>query len=558
MVLGESVNYPRGVLERVRSIVDSVIADKFKALKYQFALRIETETQARLVDLETALLQVEKRQFSASGSLTSSTDSFGSLLVAIDCDDANMQVCQPWHIPEEVDTEFDVYISHSEADSVFARQLFDCFAKFNTTAGASVRVFLKNVSLAHIAELAAPVSSIRSSCVFVPVISMDAIAACGALGSEYIPRPVDTWSGTYECFATALTIAVFISNLILVEQLWRCSSPHTNLFIGSMLAPRALNIVCLSYMLFQENRTNVRLAPWLLKNKTAFSVVSTLAILRIDNLGLLQSRLLLGKYIFTAPPPIPLGVSNWVQAFGILSTLVGDAVQFYVAFMRAGADDACHDATGTTAGGMSLSLVDHSQLIVSALAILHQVINRALALLLSTVPHTYQNALDEITDTEQLLECMVVTELRGPNCDTYHQHSVVLPLILDEACVDADFSSCPLPANVVEHFQKLRPQFQAKNRFKASNQALRTQSSGAVLTEILRSGPVVRLWRELRAGTGKWDRCEEAAAAITAVLDNELAQATSAVADAREMLDTASNANVNANAGFGLRGRQQQ
>jgi hypothetical protein len=79
---------------------------------------------------------------------------------------------------------FDIYICHADADTEFATKVYDCLAKCNTKTGHRVRVFLKNVSFAHTFQLVTEVTALQQSRLFVPVVSMDALVASGAIESQ--------------------------------------------------------------------------------------------------------------------------------------------------------------------------------------------------------------------------------------------------------------------------------------------------------------------------------------------------------------------------------------
>jgi hypothetical protein len=218
VVVGDSINYPLGVLQRVRSLVDSTLADHFPALQYFVALRIETEGSSSLVDLATAMSQIERRNFCTMDTFTSSISvdsSASSGVVALgNSRDIAFMTCRPWCPPTDPDIEFDVYLSHVDADKELACKVFDCFAKCSSATGSRVRVFLRNVSHSHTSRMITAETALQRSTVFVPVISMTSLSVCGGLGNEHIALLVaSSWQVAIEKFAIALTVVTFIVNI---------------------------------------------------------------------------------------------------------------------------------------------------------------------------------------------------------------------------------------------------------------------------------------------------------------------------------------------------------
>ena len=207
VVVDESINYPMGVLQRVRSLVDGVLAENFPALQYFVALRVETEESTSLVDLATM------DTFTSSISI----DSSPSGVIAVASRDIDFMACRPWCPPSDPDKEFDVYLAHVDADKELACKVYDCFTKCSSASGNRIRVFLRNVSYAHTSRQITAEAALHHSVVFVPVISMESISVCGGIGNEHIARSVASrWEVAIGMFAVGLTVVTFIINLISV------------------------------------------------------------------------------------------------------------------------------------------------------------------------------------------------------------------------------------------------------------------------------------------------------------------------------------------------------
>jgi GTPase SAR1 family protein len=511
IVLGDSVRYPLGVLNRVRGIVDDTLAAQFPVLDYFVALRIGSqEAGSGLLSLDQAISMVQKRQFNSDSTFSSVTvDSVNSSMVAVDKDQTNGLDVQPWCPSDDIDTAFDIYISHSAADKDFAAKLYDCFEQSNTTSGGRVRVFLRDVSPAS--QLVKTAVAIRHSTIFVPVLSMGGFAACGSFGTEQIvAASLVVWQSASEWATVGMTVAVFLSNLAYIVKARQYDIWH-GLFIASMLVPRLCNLLFLATVATHERRNNPRFSVWLLRNTNSFSLVGLLSCLRIENFALLRSRGL-GSKLFRALPPVSSSVVNQSRVFGLVSTtLLGDLAQFAIAIASPKA---------------GFELVPLLQLSVSSVSILHQIVLRGLACLLLSDPqaeHREKVLINEALETHPLLECMVASEL----CFRKQPRIAVLPLILDAACTEAKFSPDHIPADLVEQFMRV----QGANRSRRANKkggwlgrsdakraSRHPQSAGTVLRRVLGSPGAVRLWDGGGLPVDNWNQCELAAKEVTARL----------------------------------------
>jgi GTPase SAR1 family protein len=340
IVLGDSWKHPMGVLQRVRSLVDGALIEHFPAVEYFIALRIEAGgAESRLVDLDIALREVERRNFATTDSCSGSASVSG--LVAVDKREIDVTTCRPWSMPQDPDTGFDVFISHCDADARFACQVYDCLAKCNSASGDRVRVFLRNVSSAHTSRQMTPEAALRRTSLFVPILSIQSVSACGGVGTENIPLPEPSdWEYFAEYFAVGLTVASFLMNLISVLKHPGHSQSvdiHEWLFLASVVVPRVFNAIFIVHTIAKEQSDRSRFAVWLHQNLQAFAVVALLASLNLDNFMLLRSKFI-GKKLFVVPPPISIAVVNRSRAFGIISTVCGDFPQLIIALLLLNGD----------------------------------------------------------------------------------------------------------------------------------------------------------------------------------------------------------------------------
>jgi hypothetical protein len=518
VVLGCSAKYPMGVLQRMRSIIDTTLAERFPVLQYFVALRIQTDNSTKLVGLDVAIRQVEKRIFTTSSSFSSSSSapssSSDSGVIAVDKADIDLMTCHPWSTPADADRTFDIYLSHCDADSELACKLFDCFDRFNTTAGNRVRVFLRNVSGAHTSRQITAETAIRHTTVFVPIVSMQAISVCGGFGPEHTSQlKASPLQVSLEYFAVALTVATFISNLVVVlgqHTVYSDTFRVQGWFIVSIVVPRLFNMFFVWRTVLNEQRKSPQFALWLLQNLEVFSIVVLLSCLRLDNFKLLVSTGL-GKKMFSGPPPLPIAAIHRCTAFGLISALCGDFPQLVIAvLLLLDSDDS----------GLTDALMI-CQIVVSIISLLYQLVLRGLAFVLVSTPHVGQQWIDQITETSQILDCMLATELRKQHSTSHSTCSegkvaAVLPIVLDEACLGAQFSSDVVSVKVMAQYLSIM----GTGR---STQHSKPPHIGELLSKIVSSKRVVKLWVGGGLPVGRWNQCELAAREAVRLLD-ELAQ----------------------------------
>jgi GTPase SAR1 family protein len=528
VVLGDSINYPAGVLQRVRSLVDGTLADHFPALQYFVALRIETEESTSLVDLATAISQVERRDFRTMDSFTSSiavdSSASSSSVVAVGSRDVAFMTCRPWCPPPDPDTEFDVYLSHVDADQELACKVYDCFAKCSSASGNRVRVFLRNVSYAHTSRQITAEVALHRSTVFVPVISIKSISVCGGMGNEHIALlAASRWEAAVEKFAILLTVVTFAINL--VHVLYRGSVHHSDdtlhhryrfWYLASVVAPRSCNAIFIARIIQTEQRDQPRFVVWLHQNLQALSVVVLLACLRLDNFALLQSTGV-GRRFFSSPPPMSTAAISRSTAFGVISTLLGDCPQLVISMVFLPRGDAWGFADA----------INLSQVIVSTTSLLHQLILRSFAFMLVSAPHVEQQWLDQITETGQLLDCMIAEDLHHRQSATSRRDrsklAAVLPLVVDPKCLDVHFSTEQVPVKVMEQYTEVMGAAQFARRIEPPR-------IGALLSRLTQSADVINMSNPAINGglpVGSSDQCDFAARAVAQFLDR-LEESTSA------------------------------
>jgi GTPase SAR1 family protein len=537
LVLGDCCKYPRGVLERVRAIVDDVLVHNFPSLQYFVALRVHGTDSDTFVDLDTAILQVDRRHFCSARSFISSTTSVGSQdsgMMAVAKGDLDAVICLPWGPPDDMQTtDFDVYLCHCEADRGFATKCHDCLTKYNSASGGRIRVFLRDVSVEHTSnQVTATVALLRSS-VFVPVVSMNGLRACGSVGKERIGefQKSPRWQAVaLEYFLVVMTGVNFVSNLAFVLEASQSSvgsksnvfeqcSPQ-DVFIFSMVLPRLLNLMLLGSMVRKEYEDNTGFAVWILQNQAGMSVIGALACLRLDNIMLLKS-IGIGKHLFSVLPPISIALVNRTQAWGLVTTfLLGDLPQFVVAV-------SLFRAQKSLAG-----ILPFLQICISAVLLTHQVIQRGLAFIISS-PQAEQQWVEQRTETGQLLDCMVADHCMR-NRRRNRKQMVMLPLVLEEACLNEEYSSDPIPGSVMEAFGNLQLERKSVGQVGQDNNRLHT---GALLSGIVRSENAVWLWDGGGLPVDGWNLCELAAQEIVGFVDGcNQASSTAAVEHYRPLL----------------------
>jgi GTPase SAR1 family protein len=519
VVLGDSINYPAGVLQRVRSLVDGILAEIFPALQYFVALRIETEESATLVDLATAINQVERRKFRTSLVSGNTVDPSASLgVVAVDSHDVDSitasSTCRPWCPPADPDTEFDVYLSHVDADSEIACALYDCFAKCSSASGNRIRVFLRNVSYAHISRQITAEAALHRSAVFVPVFSMESIFVCGGIGNEHIAfLTASHWEVALEYFAIGITIVTFIVNMFEVcgispRSYVRQQDDHEFriIFLASVVLPRVFNAMYIVHKFQTEQRNHPRFAVWLHGNFQACSVVVLLACLRLDNFALLQSTGI-GRQLFASPPPMSSTAVNRSRAFGIVSTLLGDCPQLMISMLRLWVVGNPWD--------FAHHIVNVCQIIVSIVSLLHQLIRHGFAFVLVSAPLVEQQWLEQIRETGQLLDCMIAEDLHTK--PDRSRLAAVMPLVVDPQCLDVNFNvEERVPAKVMEQFAEIVGAAQLARRTRRSAEP---PHIGTLLSRLIQSVEAIEFWTSGGALVDSSNRCDFAAQAITRYLD---------------------------------------
>jgi hypothetical protein len=351
LVVGGSGQYPLGVLRRLRDIVDATPEDHFPRLQYFVALRVSVqcddidEPTSRLVDLDSKIGQVRRREFGSTESVrTMSADSEDSLksmssLVAVSRKNIDKMDVDPWCPPDEQhDRRFDVYLSHAEADTEFALKLYDCFQKCNTPSGDRVRVFMRDVTLGHVTGLISPQAALGGSTLFVPVVSAHALAACaGNQGG----RCKQLWTyamWNFRLVALVMAVFQFVMHLLLANRLTAKWQPHKPahdwqplVFVAGMVVPRLVNGILLARLLTMELPSNQQFIAWLRLHRTPFATMFTLAVLRLDNFSLLASGIFDLQMLRA---PIAQTTCDRMAAFGLAQNALGDLPQLVFAWSQ--------------------------------------------------------------------------------------------------------------------------------------------------------------------------------------------------------------------------------
>jgi hypothetical protein len=504
VVLGNSCKYPMGVLRRIRSLVDGVVAENFPALDYFIALRVQADSGIDFVDLDNAIREVERRNFATTDTFNNSIlldGSSSSGMVAVSADEIDFMTCIPWSPPMEPDAEFDVFLSHSDADADFAGQVYDCFAKFNPESGNRVRVFLRNVSQAHISRQITPETALRRSTIFVPIVSMKAISACGGTGTENIPlKALSPLEVAAEYFAVFLTLGSLVINLIYVFKHKDQTQSWDEVFLATVILPRAFNLAFVAQAVLNEKRGNPRFALWLYQNTQVFAIVALLACLKLDNLALLNSGGI-GRKLFVVSPPISIAVLTRSRAFAFSSTVCGDLPQLVIAvllFSRGG-------------GWGVAATIAVFQMIVSIVSLVHQFILRGFAILLVSSPDIEQQWVDHITETEMILDCMLAEDFqhRRPKRGETKFMEAALPVVVDQECLSMFLSPDPVPTKVMEQFTEISG---------ATAQAV-PPTIGKLLSSMVSSREAIALWNGGGCAPADWNKCDVVARAVIQHLD---------------------------------------
>jgi hypothetical protein len=428
--------------------------------------------------------------------------------------------CRPWCPPPDPDTEFEVYLSHVDADKELACKVYDCFVKCCSASGNRVRVFLRNVSYAHTTRQITAEAALKRSTLFVPVLSMESISVCGGMGNEHIaPLVASRFQVASEKFAIVLTMVTFIVNLISVfgmsyrginNESHNNDELHQrarNWYLASVITPRVFNAIFIARTVQTEQRDRPRFAVWLHRNFQAFAALALLACLRLDNFALLQSTGT-GRQLFASPPPIPTAVVNRAKAFGIVSAVFGDCPQLIISvlFLLYG------DAWGFAAG------VNLSQVIISIASLLYQLVVRGLAFVLISAPDAEQQWFDQISETGQLLDCMIAGDLQRLRSMATRSRrdrsklAAVLPLVVDPQCLDQHFSAEQVPAKVMDQYTEVMGAAQFAHRMEPPR-------IGALLTRLTQSADAIKLWSSGGVQVDSSAQCDFAARAVVVYLD---------------------------------------
>jgi hypothetical protein len=198
------------------------------------------------------------------------------------------------------------------------------------------------------------------------------------------------------------------------------------------------------------------------------------------------------------------------KAFGIVSTLFGDCPQLVISMLfLVGVGDKVNHA------------VILSQVIVSTISLLHQLVLRGLAFLLVSVPHLEQELLDQISDTEVVVECMVAEDLLNRRTKRDRRRlTAVLPLVVDPRCMDANFSTEQVPAKAMEQYASIMGAAQVAHRLEPAR-------IGALLTRLTQSADAIQLWSSGGVPVESSNQCDFAARSVSQYLDR-LAESSSA------------------------------
>ena len=404
--------------------------------------------------------------------------------------------------------EFDVYLSHVDADQELACKVYDCFAKCSSASGCRVRVFLRNVSYAHTSRQITAEAALHRSTVFVPVFSMKSISVCGGIGNEHIAfSPASRWEVAAERFAIGLTALNFVVNLVSVFGMYGGRGHGVELhyqyrgwYLASVVVPRVFNTTLIARKIQTEQRDHPRFAVWLQQNLQVFSAVVLLACLRLDNFALLQSARL-----FACPPPMSIAVVNKSKAFGIVNSLFGDCPQLIISMLVLLRDDVW--------GFAGVVIIVLCQITISTASLLHQLIIRGLALVLISAPHVEQELLDQISETGQVLDCMIADDLqRRHSRRDRSKLAAVLPLVVDPQCLDVNFSAERIPAKVMEQYTDIMGAAQFAHRIEPPR-------VGTLLSGIVQSVDAIKLWCSAGAPVDSTDQCDFAAQAVALCLD---------------------------------------
>ena len=95
-------------------------------------------------------------------------------------------------------------------------------------------------------------------------------------------------------------------------------------------------------------------------------------------------------------------------------------------------------------------VISLSQVIISTASLLHQLIIRGIAFVLVSAPHVEQEFLDQISETGQVLDCMITEDLQRRHTRRDESKlAALLPLVVDPRCQGVTFSAERVPAKVI-------------------------------------------------------------------------------------------------------------
>jgi hypothetical protein len=384
------------------------------------------------------------------------------------------------------------------------------------------------VSYAHTSKQITAEVALHRSTVFVPLISMESISVCGGIGNEHIALVVAShWEVVVEKFAILLTVTTFATNL--VHIFYRGSVHHDDetlhnrfrfWFLASVIMPRVFNAMFIARTIQTQQREHPRFAVWLHRNLQSLSVVALLACLRLDNFSLLQSTGV-GRRLFTSPPPISTATISRSTALGVISALFGDCPQLAISMVLLP-----HGNTWGFADAINLS-----QVIVSTISLVHQLMLRSFAFMLVSAPHVEQQWLDQITETGQLLDCMIAEELhRRQSVATRLDRGklvAVLPLVVDSECFDVHFSAEQVPAKVMEQYTDVMGAAQFVRR-------VEPPLIGALLSRVTQSADAINMSNPATSAgaVDSSSQCDFAARAVALYLDRLVERSSACGGDA--------------------------
>jgi hypothetical protein len=145
-------------------------------------------------------------------------------------------------------------------------------------------------------------------------------------------------------------------------------------------------------------------------------------------------------------------------------------------------------------------------------------IQRILAFVVFSAPDVEQQVMDQILDSEQLLDCMLASDLSRHPVRGKHNHTTVsvVPLVLEQACLGVALSSEPVSQALMDRFAE------TQRRKPARVVARDAHTIGGILGGIVQSAAAIKLWDGGGFSVDSWNQCEVAARAITMRLDGHI------------------------------------